>query len=146
MIPKYLHTNNELEEEKVRKHFGKGHGNLSQIENGEDISLKEIRSDYNMLIDELNELLNEINEVIDKNDYVKLMILVDRRNQLHAAICAIESIYDDKDLQQSSLNNIVNEIMKHKKMMCHYLQKSSASYTQHFINIMQKTLRSIEKE
>ncbi|MFJ8263377.1 hypothetical protein ACIQ4I_15715 [Rummeliibacillus sp. NPDC094406] len=130
----------------MRKQFWKSTQNLSQIENGKDISLKEIRIDYNLLIEEMNQLLIEIKEVVDKNDYVKLMILVDRRNQLHAAIRAIESIYDDDDLHQSSFNNIVDEIMKHKKTISHYLQKSSASYTHHFINIMQKTLRSIEKE
>lgn len=120
--------------------------NLTQNENGRDISLNEVRISYHKLHEEMDQLFYDIKDAVDRNDYVKLMILADRRKRLYVAIDAIESLYDEDELCSSSNNNIVEEIMKHEKMLRKHLQKVSANYSKHFINIMQKTIRSIGKE
>lgn len=120
--------------------------NLTQNENGRDISLNEVRISYDKLHEEMNQLFNEINDAVDRNDYVKLMILADRRKRLHAAIDAIESLYDADELRSSSNNNIVDEIMKHEKMLRQHLQEASANISNHFNDFIQKTLRFTGKE
>lgn len=120
--------------------------NLTQNENGRDISLNEVRTNYDKLHEEMDQLFNEINDAVDRNDYVKLMILADRRKRLYAAIGAIESLYDADELRSSSNNNIVDEIMKHKKMLRQHLQEASAHISNHFNDFIQKTLRFTGKE
>ncbi|RKJ50817.1 hypothetical protein D7X33_32560, partial [Butyricicoccus sp. 1XD8-22] len=83
---------------------------------------------------------------VDRNDYVKLMILADRRKRLYAAIDAIESLYDADELRSSTNNNIVDEIMKHEKILRQHLQEASAHISNHFNDFIQKTLRFTGKE
>ena len=120
--------------------------NLTQNENGRDISLNEVRLSYDKLHEEMDQLFNEINNAVDRNDYVKLMILADRRKRLHLAIDAIESLYDADELRSSTNNNIVDEIMKHEKMLRQHLQEASAYISNHFNDFIQKTLRFTGKE
>nr|WP_054549509.1 hypothetical protein [Lysinibacillus sphaericus] len=120
--------------------------NLIQNENGRDISLNEARISYDKLNEEMNQLFNEIKDAVDRNDYVKLMILTDRRKRLYAAIDAIESLYGADELRLSSNNNIVDEIINHEKMLRYHLQEASAHISNHFNNFIQKTLRFTGKE
>lgn len=117
--------------------------NQTQNENGRDISLNEVRLSYDILHEEMERLFNEINNAVDRNDYVKLMILADRRKRLHAAI---ESLYDADELHSSSNNTIIDEIMKHEKMLRQHLQVASAHISNHFNDFIQKTLRFTGKE
>lgn len=130
----------------MRNHHWIGNQNLHQLENGKDVSLNEVRFDYIILNKELDLVLNEINEAIDKNDYVKLLILVDRRNQLHVAIGAIKSLYDDETLSSSLFNRIVNRATNHQKMIWHLIHKLFTNYTHHLIKTMLKIFRIAEKE
>lgn len=120
--------------------------NLTQNENERDISLNEVRISYDKLNEEMNQLFNEINDAVDRNDYVKLMILADRRKRLYAAIDAIESLYDADELRSTSNYNFVEEIMKHEKMLRQHLQEASAHISNHFNDFIQKTLRFTGKE
>jgi len=120
--------------------------NLTQNENGRDISLNEVRTNYDKLQEEMNQLFNEINKTVDRNDYVKLMILTDRRKRLYAAIDAIESLYNADELRSSSNNSIVDEIMKHETILRQHLQEASAYISNHFKDFIQKTLRFTGKE
>nr|WP_106780851.1 hypothetical protein [Lysinibacillus timonensis] len=120
--------------------------NLTQNENGRDISLNEVRLIYNKLQEEMNHLFNEINNAVDRNDYVKLIILANRRKQVHAAIDAIESLYDADELRSSSNNTIIDEIIKHEKMLRKHLQEASAHISNQFNDFIQKTLRFTGKE
>lgn len=124
----------------MKKYFWKGHQNLSQLENGKDISLREIKSNHNLLYEEMNQLSKEINENIFNNDYVKLMLLVKRRKELYAAINAIESIYGD--LHSTAINNFFSDNLKHEKLIRRQFQKVFSKFALHFI----KTLHLTGKE
>lgn len=130
----------------MRNHLCIGNQNLHQLENGKDVSLNEVRFNYNILNKELDLVLNEINEAVDKNDYVKLLELVDRRNQLHVAIGAIKSLYDDETLSSSIFNRIINRATNHLKMIWNHIQKLFTNYTHHLIKTTLKIFRIEEKE
>lgn len=130
----------------MKKHIWKGHRNLAHLEEGKDISSKDILLNYYSLKKELDVLSNDIKKTIDNNDYVQLMVLVNQRNHIHIAINAIESLYDDKKLHSSSFNKFIIWIGKHKISLHCSIQIALSIYTNHLIKPIMKTIRSIGKE
>ena len=147
MIPDCLHLKlKKLEEKKLRTQLRDFIRNLTQNENGRNITLNEVRINYDKLHEEMDQLFNEINDAVDRNDYVKLMILADHRKRLYAAIKAIESIYNADELRSTLNNNIVEIIMKKEKLLRQQLHEASAYISNHFNDFIQKTLRFTGKE
>lgn len=96
----------------MREHFNYFIRNLSLNPTDRDMSLNEVRVYYVKLHEQIDQLFNDIKIAVDKNDYVKLIILANRRKRLNEEIDAIESIFDEDDIRTSSYNRIIGIIQK----------------------------------
>lgn len=71
--------------------------NYNKLINGQSISISEVKSIYQELLDEESLLAAEILHTIETNDYVKLTHLLTNRSKIQVAIKEIESLHG-KDL------------------------------------------------
>ncbi|MFL0363150.1 hypothetical protein ACH0BF_09010 [Pseudobacillus sp. 179-B 2D1 NHS] len=63
--------------------------------NGKDISLSEIRTIHRSLVEQYEGIGRDIVDAIDRNDCVKLTLLITKRKQVQTAIEEIETMYED---------------------------------------------------
>ena len=80
----------------MKKHIWEQYNNQSEMENGKDVTMLEMQTIYNSLLNEYKGIANDIVDSVDCNDYVKLSMLIDERKQVLAAINEMETLYGDK--------------------------------------------------
>lgn len=68
--------------------------NAKEIEEGKDLTIKDVATTYKALHGELKHLQREIKRVCEFGDYVSLKRLINKREQLQNALLHIEETYE----------------------------------------------------
>ncbi|MEN1966603.1 hypothetical protein WMZ97_00880 [Lentibacillus sp. N15] len=86
--------------------------NTDELLNGKSISMPEIRTIYQTLIDQYEGLSSEIVDSIERNDYVRLSHLLTRRKKLQTALEDIESLHEDELIPQRTVKERIANVFK----------------------------------
>lgn len=84
----------------------------NELSNGRSISIPEVKSIYQTLIDQYESLSVEIVDSVERNDYVRLSHLLTRRKQLQTALDNIKSLHGDELITQQSIKDRINHALK----------------------------------
>ncbi|WP_144512282.1 hypothetical protein [Bacillus sp. FJAT-22090] len=96
--------------------------NAKELEEGKDLSIKDVAATYKALQEELKHLQREIKRVCDFGDYVSLKRLIKKREQLQNALLQIEDTYEGQLISETNMSiNLVHKsqisVMKIREKM-----------------------------
>lgn len=84
--------------------------NAKEIEEGKDLSIRDVTIAYKALRGELKHLQRDIKHACDFGDYVSLMRLIKKREQLQDALIHIEETYEGKLTNEPNMpSNLINK-------------------------------------
>lgn len=83
-----------------------------ELLNGRNISIPEVQSIYQTLIEQYEGLSVEIVDSVERNDYVRLSHLLTRRRNLQTALDDIKSLYGDELITQQTIKARINHALK----------------------------------
>lgn len=84
----------------------------SELLNGRSISIPEVKSIYQTLLNQYEDLSVEIVDSVERNDYVRLSHLLSRRKKLQTALDDIKSLHEDELITQQTIKARVNNALK----------------------------------
>lgn len=84
----------------------------TNIENGISISGTEIKSIYHTLLEQYESISIEIVESVERNDYVRLSILLNKRKKLQTALEEIKSLYEDELFTRQTIKSRFSNVLK----------------------------------
>lgn len=85
--------------------------NESDLLNGRGITITEVKTIYQSLLNEHAENAREILDSIEENDYIRLNRLITRRKQIVIALNAIESVHEKDKVVQSNIRDQVADVL-----------------------------------
>lgn len=83
-----------------------------ELLNGRNISIPEVQSIYQTLIEQYEGLSVEIVDSVERNDYVRLSHLLTRRKKLQTALDDIKSLHGDELITQQTIRARINHALK----------------------------------
>lgn len=84
--------------------------NAKEIEEGKDLSIKDVATTYKSLQRELKHLQHDIKRVCDFGDYVSLKRLIKTRERLQNALLHLEETYEEQlNIEISTSSNLVHK-------------------------------------
>lgn len=83
-----------------------------ELLNGRNISIPEVKSIYQTLIEQYEGLSVEIVDSVERNDYVRLSHLLTRRKRLQVALDDIKSLHRDELFTQQTIKARINHALK----------------------------------
>ena len=110
-----------------------------------NVSLTEVQAVYNSLLIESEDITQEITDSINRNDYVKLSQLINRRSKIEIAIENIEAAYKDELLSSFSIKDPISIELKSSVQSTRTKDKKvlhAVSYTIEKLNQLAHTLTS----
>jgi len=116
--------------------------NTKEIEEGKDLSIKDVVTTYKALQSELKHLQHDIKRVCDFGDYVSLKRLIKKREQLQKTLLHIEETYEEQlNIEISKSSNLVHKsqikVMKIREKMANgfkTIEKKSITLASETIN------------
>ncbi|GLY11440.1 hypothetical protein [Pseudobacillus badius] len=120
----------------MKKNVWEAYQNYKRV-NRKDISLSDIQAVHKSLLEQSIGITQDIVDTVDRNDYVKLSLLVIKRKQIQTAIEDIETIYgNDLFTSQSLKDHIIDELRSNAKSGKYVLQsiQSGISRLNHLIH------------
>ncbi|MDM8101343.1 hypothetical protein [Oceanobacillus oncorhynchi] len=84
----------------------------NELLNGRSISIPEVKSIYQTLLDQYEGLSVEIVDSVKRNDYVRLSHLLSRRKKLQTALDDIKTLHEDDLVTQQSLKKRIANVLK----------------------------------
>ncbi|WP_029265820.1 hypothetical protein [Virgibacillus alimentarius] len=84
----------------------------NEMLNGKSISIPEVQSIYQSLIEQYEGLSVEIVDSVEGNDYVRLSHLLARRRKLQTALDDIKSLHEDELITQRSTKERIANVLK----------------------------------
>lgn len=92
--------------------------NAKEIDEGKDLSIKDVATTYKALQGELKHLQRDIKRVCDFGDYVSLKRLIKTRERLQNALLHIEETYEGQLTSETNTpSNLVHSLKKIQKKM-----------------------------
>jgi len=83
-----------------------------ELLNGRNISIPEVQSIYQTLLEQYESLSVEIVDSVERNDYVRLSHLLTKRRNLQTALDDIKSLYGDELITQQTIKARINNVLK----------------------------------
>ncbi|WP_099159033.1 hypothetical protein [Virgibacillus ndiopensis] len=84
----------------------------NELLNGRSISIPEVQSIYQSLIEQYEGLSIEILDSVERNDYVRLSHLLTRRKKLQTALDDIKSLHDDELMTKQTVKDRIANVLK----------------------------------